>query len=90
VVVFGWVLALLREKGGTPLDDRLAMAVWTLPVTAMLLGLFGTPGSAAVLAAFAGRLLWPLKTAPCSESTTMGARDAVAAAPAIPGPIPAG
>jgi alpha-1,2-mannosyltransferase len=80
MVVFGWVLALLRERGGTPLDDRLAMAVWTLPVTAMLLGLFGIPGSAAVLAAFAGRLLWRLK----------GARDAVAAAPAVCGPIPAG
>jgi hypothetical protein len=61
MVVFGWVLALLRDKGGTPFDDRLAMAVWTLPITAMLLGLFGIPGSAAVLAAFAARLLWRLK-----------------------------
>jgi alpha-1,2-mannosyltransferase len=80
MVVFGWVLALLREKGGEPLDDRLAMAVWTLPVTAILLGLLGIPGSAAVLAAFAVRLLWRMK----------GARDAVAAAPVVGGPIPAG
>ena len=57
MVVFGWVIALLHEQGGEPLDDWLAMAVWTLPITAMLLGLFGIPGSAAVLAAFAVRLL---------------------------------
>ena len=57
MVVFGWVIALLHEQGSEPLDDRLAMAVWTLPITAMLLGLFGIPGSAAVLAAFAVRLL---------------------------------
>ena len=54
MVVFGWVIALLHEQGGEPLDDRLAMAMWTLPITAMLLGLFGIPGSAAVLAAFRG------------------------------------
>jgi hypothetical protein len=62
MVVFGWVIALLREKGGgAPLDDRLALAVWALPVTAMVLGLFAIPGSALVLVAFAARLLWRLK-----------------------------
>jgi alpha-1,2-mannosyltransferase len=72
MVVFGWVLALLREEGGTPWDDRLAMAVWTLPVTAMVLGLFAIPGSAAVLVAFAARLLWRLH-----------GREARSAAPAV-------
>jgi hypothetical protein len=61
MVVFGWVVALLREKGGAPLDDRLALAVWTLPVMAMVMGLFAIPGSALVLVAFAARLLWRLK-----------------------------
>jgi hypothetical protein len=70
MVVFGWVLALLREARCTPWDDRLAMAVWTLPVTAMVLGLFSIPGSAAVLVAFAARLLWRL-----------GRREAESAAP---------
>jgi alpha-1,2-mannosyltransferase len=84
MVVFGWVIALLSEKGGSPFDDRLALAVWTLPVTAMLLGLFGIPGSALVLVAFAGRLLWRLKT------PAVDAREADVAAPALPGPIPAG
>jgi alpha-1,2-mannosyltransferase len=82
MVVFGWVIALLRERGGEPFDDRLAMAVWTLPVTAMLLGLFGIPGSAAVLAAFAVRLLWRLKIGEA-------ARAAPADPAAIPGSIPA-
>jgi hypothetical protein len=63
MVVFGWVIALLRDKGGTRLDDGLALAVWTLPVTAMALGLFAIPGSALVLVAFAGRLIWRLKQA---------------------------
>jgi alpha-1,2-mannosyltransferase len=94
MVVFGWVIALLRERGGEPLDDRLAMAVWTLPVTAMLLGLFGIPGSAAVLAAFAARLLWRLKTGEAACTVPSGLRAAVAADPpadpgAMPGPIPA-
>jgi alpha-1,2-mannosyltransferase len=87
MVVFGWPLALLREKGGEPLDDRLAMAVWTLPVTAMLLGVLGIPGSAAVLAAFAGRLLWRLKAGQPLSATQS---PAASAAPAVPGPIPAG
>jgi hypothetical protein len=59
MVVFGWVIALLRERGGTALDDRLAMLVWTLLV-ATLIGLAGIPGSSLVLAAFAARLLWRL------------------------------
>jgi alpha-1,2-mannosyltransferase len=92
MVVFGWVIALLREQRGEPLDDRLAMAVWTLPVTAMLLGLFAIPGSVAVLAAFAVRLLWRLKTGEAARAVPSGVRAAVAADPAadpgaIPGPI---
>jgi hypothetical protein len=61
MVVFGWVIALLRERGGTAFDDRLAMLVWTLPITT-LIGLAGIPGSSLVLAAFAARLLWRLST----------------------------
>ena len=90
MVVFGWVIALLHEQGGEPLDDRLAMAVWTLPITAMLLGLFGIPGSAAVLAAFAVRLLWQLKTGDAARPARSGGGAAAAAGhPAIPGAIPA-
>ena len=91
MVVFGWVIALLRERGGEPLDDRLALAVWTLPVTAMLLGLFGIPGSAAVLAAFAGRLLWRLKAGAAGRAAPSREPAAVpAVAAVVAGPIPAG
>ena len=97
MVVFGWVIALLREKGGEPLqhrlfDDRLAMAVWTLPVTAMALALFGIPGSALVLIAFAGRLLWRLRATERGAETSATAtarpdrRDGVV----LTGPRPAG
>ena len=71
MVVFGWVIARLREKGGAPLDDRLALAVWTLPVTAMVMGLFAIPGSALVLVAFAA----PAAVAARSGRTRPGKSD---------------
>jgi len=58
MIVFGWMLAQLRDHEGTrPLDDRLAMVVWTLPVTTMILGLAHIPISFLALAAFAARLI---------------------------------
>jgi hypothetical protein len=54
----------------------------------MLLGLFGIPGSAAVLAAFAVRLLWRLKTSDAARCARSGEHAAVPAEPApISGPI---
>lgn len=61
MVVFGWIALMLRDHASNTLaDHRLAFAVWTLPVTTILLGLAGIPISSLVLAAFAGRLLWRL------------------------------
>lgn len=61
MLVFGWVLATLRERGpGDTIDQWLAVAVWTLPITTILLGVAGVPGSSLALAAFAGRLVWRL------------------------------
>jgi alpha-1,2-mannosyltransferase len=71
MVVFGWVIALLRERGGTAFDDRLAMLVWTLPITT-LIGLAGIPGSSLVLAAFAARLLWRLSTVSATAAQPRG------------------
>jgi alpha-1,2-mannosyltransferase len=82
MVVFGWVIARLRERGGTPLDDRLALAVWTLPVTAMVMGLFAVPGSALVLVAFAARLLWRLAAAESSPEKATAPQEA--ARPLLP------
>ncbi len=61
MIVFGWVLAQLRDHEGTrPLDDRIAMVVWTLPVTTMILGLAYIPISSLALLAFGARLIWRL------------------------------
>ncbi len=82
MVVFGWIVLLLRDhEGSTIYDHRLALAVWTLPVTAILLGLAGIPLSSLVLASFAGRLLWRLARgeAPEMQGKAAGVRLAAAA-----------
>ena len=61
MVVFGWVVALLRERTDNTLADHvLALAVWTLPVTMLVFGLAHVPIAMIVLPAFAGRLIWRL------------------------------
>jgi hypothetical protein len=61
MVVLAWVVALLRQRNdNTPADHRLALAVWTLPVTMLLAGVAHIPLALPVLAAFAGRLVWRL------------------------------
>jgi hypothetical protein len=61
MVVFGWVVARLRDRAdNTVTDDRLAIAVWTLPVLMLLFGAAHIPVAMLVLPAFAGRLLWRL------------------------------
>jgi alpha-1,2-mannosyltransferase len=61
LVVLGWVVDLLRRRGdNTVLDHRLAIAVWTLPVTAMIAGAVHVPLAFLVLVAFLARLVWRL------------------------------
>jgi hypothetical protein len=61
MVVFGFVVALLRQRDDNTLaDHRLALAVWTLPVTMLLFGAAHIPVAMLVLPAFAGRLIWRL------------------------------
>jgi SNF family Na+-dependent transporter len=61
MVIFGWVLALLRQRGGNePIDHYLIMALWTLPVVMMIAGLIYMPLAVLVLSAFATRLVWRL------------------------------
>ena len=61
MVVFGWVVALLRERTDNTLADHvLGLAVWTLPVTMLVFGLAHVPIAMIVLPAFAGRLIWRL------------------------------
>src|SRR6185503_928583 len=64
MVVFGWVINQLRDHDGNGTwDERLAMGVWTLPATTILLGLVYIPISSLVLAAFAARLVWRMQLA---------------------------
>ena len=61
MVVFGWVIALLRGRAdNTTADDHLAIAVWLLPVIMLLFGAIHVPIAMLVLPAFAGRLIWRL------------------------------
>ena len=61
LVVFGWVLALLRQRSDNELIDHyLIIGVWTLAATMMLAGLIYVPLAMPLLAVFAGRLLWRL------------------------------
>jgi alpha-1,2-mannosyltransferase len=58
-VVLGWVLALLRQRGGlSTREHALILVVWTLPVTMMIAGLAHVPLALMVFAAFAGWLIW--------------------------------
>jgi alpha-1,2-mannosyltransferase len=61
MVVFGWVVALLRARQDeTYFDHGLALAVWMLPVLMLYFGFMHLPTALLVLPLFAARLLWRL------------------------------
>lgn len=61
MVVFGWVVALLRERSDNSVADHgLAIALWMLPAAMLPFGAARIPIAVLVLAAFAGRLVWRL------------------------------
>lgn len=61
LVILGWVVDRLRHRADNDVNDhRLLIAVWSLPVTMILAGAVHIPLAFAVLALFAGRLLWRL------------------------------
>jgi len=68
MVVFGFVVALLRERADNTMRDHwLLIAVWTLPVTMMFAGAIGIPLAPIVLIAFACWLLRRLAQGDSSE-----------------------
>jgi alpha-1,2-mannosyltransferase len=80
MVVLAWVAALLRQRADlAPRDHVLILAVWTLPVTMMVVGLAHVPFGFLVLVAFAGWLLWRLSRAGVP----------VGVSPGLPVPAPA-
>lgn len=81
MVVFGFVVALLRERpDNTIADDRLAIAVWILPVAMLLFGAAHIPIAMIVLPAFAGRLAWRLSRGEAPLSAQSGASGEASAA----------
>jgi alpha-1,2-mannosyltransferase len=61
MVVFGWVVALLRQRGNeTFVDQCLSLALWMLPILMFTLGFAHIPGALLILPLFAARLLWRL------------------------------
>jgi hypothetical protein len=57
MVMFGFVVALLRDRDDmTMTDQKLLLAVWSLPVTMIFPPIFYIPLAPIVLALFAGRL----------------------------------
>jgi alpha-1,2-mannosyltransferase len=61
MVVFGWVIALLRAREDeTYADHALSLAVWTLPVLMFPFGFSHLPIALVVLPLFAVRLVWRL------------------------------
>jgi alpha-1,2-mannosyltransferase len=89
MVVFGYVVALLRERTRNAVaDDRLAIAVWALPVIMLLFGAAHIPIAMIVLPAFAGRLIWRLSHDEVRDVASGEAFDAAVAdsVPAIAAP----
>ena len=69
MVVFGFVVAVLRERNdNTAFDHGLGLAVWTLPLTMMPLGVADVPIAMMLLPAFAGRLIWRLARAKAPQT----------------------
>jgi alpha-1,2-mannosyltransferase len=61
MVVFGWVIALLRAREDeTYADHALSLALWTLPVLMFPLNFLHLPFALVVLPLFAMRLVWRL------------------------------
>jgi alpha-1,2-mannosyltransferase len=78
MVVFGWVVALLRDRlDNTAVDDGLAIAVWMLPAAVLLLGAADIPVAMLVLPAFAGRLVWRLSRSEARHGVDAGAASGV-------------
>lgn len=83
MVVIGWVVVLIREHPhSTAWDHGLALAVWSLPITSMVLGAGDIPGAAFALVLFGVRIVWRL-----GRGEISGAADNAAKGPLISVPL---
>jgi hypothetical protein len=86
MVVFAWIVTLMRQRDDNKLaDHRLALVLWTLPVSMLLLGVAHIPIATAVLAAFAGRLVWRLARRDAQSAARL-ADSRMASAPRLAAP----
>jgi hypothetical protein len=61
MIVFGWIVALLRQRGDeTFVDQCLSLTLWMLPILMFPLGFAHIPSALLILPLFAARLLWRL------------------------------
>ena len=81
MVVFGFVVALLRERADNTMGDHgLLIAIWTLPVTMMIAAVGLVPLAPLVLIAFASRLVWRLAQSDGREVRSLPEQAVLAAA----------
>jgi hypothetical protein len=77
MVVFGFVVALLRERDDNTMADHwLLIAIWTLPVTMMIAAAGWIPLAPVVLIAFAARLVWRLAQGEAREIRALPGKSA--------------
>ena len=69
MVIFGWLIAMLRTRLTGAWDTRLMLTVWALPVMTIVFGLCHLPLSAPIMAAFLMRLVWLLRNEDAQNST---------------------
>ncbi|WP_128923525.1 glycosyltransferase family 87 protein [Bradyrhizobium guangxiense] len=61
MVVFGWIVALLRQRENETLADQiLSLALWMLPILMFPFGFAKMPIAGLILPLFAARILWRL------------------------------
>lgn len=74
MVVFGWIVALLRQRGDeTLLDQCLLLALWVLPVLMFPLGFSQIPSALLILPLFTARLLWRLSRGASEQASSPAA-----------------
>jgi hypothetical protein len=74
MVVFGWIVALLRQRGDqTFVDHGLSLALWMLPILMYSLGGLHIPSALLVLPLFAARLLWRLANGTSEQASPAAA-----------------
>ncbi|MDF0582328.1 glycosyltransferase family 87 protein [Bradyrhizobium yuanmingense] len=72
MVVFGWIVALLRQRGNEAFADQiLSLALWMLPILMFPFGFAQIPIALLILPLFAARLLWRLSNDKSKQASSV-------------------